>query len=357
VGRRRCFSRALFSWLPFAATGRGWRGRLFPTSRPPGNLREPGRWSPTPRAPRAGATSAPPPSRSPPACSTSSLPSSTCSIRAGPWSSPTIPAWAPPVTKTYNVGIAEGRAVLDALRAATRVPGAGLQPSAPMAIEGYSQGGGAADWAAQLHPTYAPELHLAGVAGGGTPANLQAVAATSRHHLVRLPRRHCDRLQRRLPVPGLQPVPDRTGQGGDERAGHAVPGHRAAGVRGQADRGLHRGRHQPDRPAAGESGARSQQSRRHQAGDPGAAVSRADRRDHPLAGGGQPARAVLRHGRGDPAQGISERSRPHACGGTGRRGELAARPPRRVPRAAQLPSGRLSFEPWSRRAGPRPAVR
>jgi pimeloyl-ACP methyl ester carboxylesterase len=45
-----------------------------------------------------------------------------------------------------------------------------------MAIEGYSQGGGAADWAAQLHPTYAPELRLAGVAGGGTPANLQAVA-------------------------------------------------------------------------------------------------------------------------------------------------------------------------------------
>lgn len=86
------------------------------------------------------------------------------------------PGLGTPGDETYNVGIAEGRAVLDALRAATRLPGAGLQPSAPMAIEGYSQGGGAADWAAQLHPTYAPELRLAGVAGGGTPANLQAVA-------------------------------------------------------------------------------------------------------------------------------------------------------------------------------------
>jgi hypothetical protein len=36
--------------------------------------------------------------------------------------------------------------------------------------------GGAADWAAQLQPSYAPELRLTGVAGGGTPANLQAVA-------------------------------------------------------------------------------------------------------------------------------------------------------------------------------------
>src|SRR6266566_918831 len=53
----------------------------------------------------------------------------------------------------------------------------GLSASAPMAIEGYSQGGGAADWAAQEQPGYAPGMHLKGVAAGGTPANLQAVAA------------------------------------------------------------------------------------------------------------------------------------------------------------------------------------
>ena len=86
------------------------------------------------------------------------------------------PGLGTPGDETYNVGIPEGQAVLDALRAATRLPEAGLRSSAPMAIEGYSQGGGAADWAAQLQPSYAPELRLTGVAGGGTPANLQAVA-------------------------------------------------------------------------------------------------------------------------------------------------------------------------------------
>jgi hypothetical protein len=87
------------------------------------------------------------------------------------------PGLGTPGDETYSVGIAEGYAVLDVLRAATNLPGAGLSAVAPMAIEGYSQGGGAAGWAAQLQPSYAPGLHLVGVAAGGTPANLQAVAA------------------------------------------------------------------------------------------------------------------------------------------------------------------------------------
>lgn len=87
------------------------------------------------------------------------------------------PGLGTPGDEAYNVGIPEGYAVLDALRAATRLSAAGLSASAPMAIEGYSQGGGAADWAAQEQPAYAPELDLQGVAAGGTPANLQAVAA------------------------------------------------------------------------------------------------------------------------------------------------------------------------------------
>ena len=86
------------------------------------------------------------------------------------------PGLGTPGDETYNISIPEGYAVLDALRAATRLSAAGLSASAPMAIEGYSQGGGAADWAAQLQPGYAPELNLEGVAVGGTPANLQAVA-------------------------------------------------------------------------------------------------------------------------------------------------------------------------------------
>jgi Secretory lipase len=87
------------------------------------------------------------------------------------------PGLGTPGDEAYNVGIPEGHAVLDAMLAATAVPGAGLSASAPMAIEGYSQGGGAADWAAQEQPGYAPGMNLKGVAAGGTPANLQAVAA------------------------------------------------------------------------------------------------------------------------------------------------------------------------------------
>ncbi len=86
------------------------------------------------------------------------------------------PGLGTPGNEAYNVGIPEGYGVLDALRAATLLPGAGLSAAAPMGIEGYSQGGGAADWAAQLQPSYAPGLDLVGVAAGGTPANLQAVA-------------------------------------------------------------------------------------------------------------------------------------------------------------------------------------
>lgn len=77
----------------------------------------------------------------------------------------------------YTVGRAEGHAVLDSLRAALNIPGAGLAKAAPAAVEGYSEGGGAAGWAAQLHHSYAPDVNLKGVALGGTPANLQAVAS------------------------------------------------------------------------------------------------------------------------------------------------------------------------------------
>jgi hypothetical protein len=42
-------------------------------------------------------------------------------------------------------------------------------------LRGYSQGGGAAMWAGERQPTYAPELRLVGVAGGGVPADLVQV--------------------------------------------------------------------------------------------------------------------------------------------------------------------------------------
>lgn len=82
-----------------------------------------------------------------------------------------------PGVHTYVVGKAEGRAVLDVARAAERLAGTGLSSSSPVGIMGYSQGGGAAAWAAQLAPSYAPELKLKGVAAGGVPADLRAVAS------------------------------------------------------------------------------------------------------------------------------------------------------------------------------------
>ncbi|GAA3209862.1 lipase family protein [Nonomuraea helvata] len=81
-----------------------------------------------------------------------------------------------PGPHTYMAGISQGHAVLDSIRAATRVSAAGLSSGAPVAVMGYSQGGSSAGWAAQLQPSYAPELRLKGVAAGGVPADLHAVA-------------------------------------------------------------------------------------------------------------------------------------------------------------------------------------
>ncbi|MBP2471696.1 pimeloyl-ACP methyl ester carboxylesterase [Crossiella equi] len=77
---------------------------------------------------------------------------------------------------TYIVGRAMGHAVLDVVRAALRFREAGLSATAKVAFRGYSQGGGAAMWAGELQPDYAPELNLVGVAAGGVPADLIQVA-------------------------------------------------------------------------------------------------------------------------------------------------------------------------------------
>jgi hypothetical protein len=81
-----------------------------------------------------------------------------------------------PGDHTYTVGRAEGHAVLDAARAAQRLPEAGLPADGPVGIMGYSQGGQAAGWAAELHDSYAPELNVKGTATGGVPADLLKVA-------------------------------------------------------------------------------------------------------------------------------------------------------------------------------------
>lgn len=78
-----------------------------------------------------------------------------------------------PGVHTYVNSEDEGHAVLDAARAALAL--AGADPTDPVALLGYSQGGGAAAAAAERAGTYAPELNLKGTYAGAPPANLRKV--------------------------------------------------------------------------------------------------------------------------------------------------------------------------------------
>jgi acetyl esterase/lipase len=62
----------------------------------------------------------------------------------------------------YLIGISEGRAVLDSVRAARALPNSGA--SNRFAVWGHSQGGHAALYTGELAANYAPELKLVGVA-------------------------------------------------------------------------------------------------------------------------------------------------------------------------------------------------
>ncbi|MGW7350340.1 lipase family protein [Streptomyces sp. NPDC054784] len=81
-----------------------------------------------------------------------------------------------PGTHTYINREVSGTALIDVVRAAQRLPEADLPDDGPVAITGYSQGGGAAASAAELAPEYAPELDLKGVSAGAVPADLAKTA-------------------------------------------------------------------------------------------------------------------------------------------------------------------------------------
>ncbi|HTI29262.1 MAG TPA: lipase family protein [Methylomirabilota bacterium] len=72
----------------------------------------------------------------------------------------------------YIVGRSAGRSVLDSIRAATRLPQAHAGGQA--VVIGLSQGGHAALWAAQLKPSYAPDLPLLGAFAASPPTDLVA---------------------------------------------------------------------------------------------------------------------------------------------------------------------------------------
>mgnify|MGYP001209101845 CR=1 FL=1 len=77
---------------------------------------------------------------------------------------------------TYMIGANAGHALLDIVRASRKIPGGGLQSDGKVGIAGYSEGGAASLWGAQLASSYAPELDVVGAAAGGVPGDLKVTA-------------------------------------------------------------------------------------------------------------------------------------------------------------------------------------
>ncbi|MFA1550572.1 lipase family protein [Actinomadura chokoriensis] len=76
----------------------------------------------------------------------------------------------------FMAGPQAGHAVLDGIRAVRNFGAGGLGAANEWALNGYSGGAQATGWAAELQPSYAPDVELAGVTMGGTPADPGAVA-------------------------------------------------------------------------------------------------------------------------------------------------------------------------------------
>ncbi len=72
----------------------------------------------------------------------------------------------------YLVGQLAGRDVIDLARAASHLPGTGVDASSAVAVLGHSQGGSAAIFAAELAPAYAPDLRLVGAVAGAPATEL-----------------------------------------------------------------------------------------------------------------------------------------------------------------------------------------
>ncbi|SOD73228.1 secretory lipase [Jatrophihabitans sp. GAS493] len=73
----------------------------------------------------------------------------------------------------FLVGRQAAHIALDGIRAALSFAPAGFNSSTPVGAWGYSGGGHATAWTAELQHSYAPDLKIAGIAFGGAPANLE----------------------------------------------------------------------------------------------------------------------------------------------------------------------------------------
>src|SRR6201996_1074669 len=80
------------------------------------------------------------------------------------------PGLGTPETHPYLVGVSEGRAVLDSVRVASAMPGAG--GGRKFVVWGHSQGGHASLFTGILAKRYAPELNLLGVAAAAPATDL-----------------------------------------------------------------------------------------------------------------------------------------------------------------------------------------
>jgi acetyl esterase/lipase len=80
------------------------------------------------------------------------------------------PGLGTPETHPYLVGVSEGRAVLDSVRAARQMPEAAV--GSRFVVWGHSQGGQAALYTGLIAKDYAPELTLAGVAAAAPATDL-----------------------------------------------------------------------------------------------------------------------------------------------------------------------------------------
>jgi hypothetical protein len=77
----------------------------------------------------------------------------------------------------WTAGYVEAKGTLDGIRAAENFGPAGLNGSAtPVGMTGYSGGARGTEFAAELAPQYAPELHIVGAAPGGLAVNVANVA-------------------------------------------------------------------------------------------------------------------------------------------------------------------------------------
>ena len=85
------------------------------------------------------------------------------------------PGLGTPGPHPYLVGVSEGRAVLDGVRAVASVPWTGA--ARRFGVWGHSQGGHAALYAGLLAASYAPELQLAGIAAAAPATDLATLLA------------------------------------------------------------------------------------------------------------------------------------------------------------------------------------